>query len=313
MIEDFIGGGSSIFSNRVNDDESYLYHYTSASTLAKILESRQLRMGRYSQTNDPRETSSWSPSVDLDEGDENLSSDEMNQMFGRIGDVRDGVKLVCFTLDSEIDQPQFRLPFHRGWARARMWHQYADGHAGVCLILDRTAWNEDLRKMGKDSRATTYEGPVRYEDAALGQYQSLLTFSSSELRTEGSKNSIKRIMERHRQELFFMKNRDWESETEYRFLAVSDSPEEYIPISSSLVGIVLGQDFPSTELSVLEDRLRRNGFEDVRCAHLYWSNGAPLVFVDQDMAGTNLLVIPPANLSGDPSKTTHSLPAARAS
>lgn len=311
MIEDFIGGGSSIFSNRVNDDESYLYHYTSASTLAKILESRQLRMGPYSRTNDPRETSEWNPTIDLDEGDEDLSSAELNKMFHRIGDIRDGVKLACFTLDSEIDQPQFRLPFHRGWARARMWHQYANGHSGVCLILDRARWNRDLRTMGENKSAAIYEGPVRYEDATLGQYQSLLTFSSTELRTGESNKSIKRILDGHGQELFFLKNRDWESETEYRFLAVSDSPEEYVSVSSSLVGIVLGQDFPSTEFSVLGDRLRRNGFSTVRCAHLHWSNGAPLVFVDQDLAGLNLLVIPPANLTGDPSKTTHSLSSTR--
>lgn len=302
MIEEFRGGGSSIFSNRVNADESYLYHYTSADTLAKILESQSLLLGPYSGTNDPRKTSHWSPTIELDGDDAAASPEEIRQLWQLTRDVREGVKLACFTLDAEIDQPELRLPFHRGWARARMWHQYADRHSGACLIFDRGAWEQSLQSVRGANSFVLYDGAVRYEDTRLGHFINRLEFSSAELRAGQVEKTVARIVQTHGQDLFFRKNRDWESEKEYRYLAVSGTPREFVPVSTSLVGIVLGQDFPETELSVLGDRLRRNGLERVKCARLVWQDGAPSICVDQDSRGANLLVLPPLNvLDGDPS------------
>jgi hypothetical protein len=294
VIEDFEGGGSSIFSNLMNDGENYLYHYTSAATLAKIVESRNLRMGPYSKTNDPRETSYWSPTITTSiDGAFRSGDDDVSGLWALIGDVRDGVKLACFTLDSDIDQPDRRLPFHRGWARARMWHQYAENHSGACLIFDRSAWERGLSGVCAGESVTVYDDPVKYEDVDLAHFSSRLDFSSAELRAGGVRAAVTRIVEEHRGALFFTKNRDWEAEKEHRYLAISDTDHICVPVGESLVGIVLGQDFPETELSVLGDRLRRNGFTDVRCARLHWRDGAPVVSVFHDKAGGQRLALWP--------------------
>lgn len=300
MIEDFDGGGSSIFSNRLNDSEDYLYHYTSSATLAKIVEGRTFRMGPYSKTNDPRETSFWSTTIStrIDAGYQE-GDDDVSDLWTLIGDVRDGVKLACFTLDSEIDQPGLRPPFHRGWARARMWHQYAEGHSGACLIVDRAAWEQSLQAAGDAESLRVYDGPVRYEDVGMAHFSSILDFSSDALRRGEARAEVTRIVEERRGDLFFMKNRDWESEQEYRYMAISDAEEVYVPVAGSLVGIVLGQDFPSTEFSVLGDRLRRNGLQDVRCARLRWMDGVPQTYVAYDSAGAARLSLFPAGVFGD--------------
>ncbi|WP_285727734.1 DUF2971 domain-containing protein [Psychromicrobium xiongbiense] len=297
MIEEFQGGSQSIFTNRVNPDESYLYHYTSASTLARILESRALMMGPYSATNDPRETSGWGGSIELTHDEALDQPEEIGRLWSLVRDAREGVKLACFTLDRETDQPTFRLPFHRGWARARMWHQYADRHSGVCLIFDRERWGESLQLLSEENSFDIHEGAITYEDVKLGHYQRILTYSSDELRAGQVKDAIARIVRDHRDDLFFKKNRDWESENEYRYLAIGEAEKEFVPIATSLVGIVLGQDFPDTEVAVLADRLRRNGLEQVKCARLSWSDGGPSIMVDHDSQGRGVLALLPTDLS----------------
>lgn len=299
MIEDFSGGGSSIFSNRLNDGETYLYHYTSAATLAKIIEGQTFRMGPYIKTNDPRETSAWSTTISVAlDGDFRPHDDDVRELWSHIGDVRDGVKLACFTLDSKIDQPGLRPPFHRGWARARMWHQYAEAHSGVCLIFDRAAWEGTLRDSAEAESVKVHDGPVRYEDVGHAHFTSILDFSSAELRAGGGRAAVTRIVEQHRNDLFFMKNKDWESEREYRYMAISTTEEVFVPVSGSLVGIVFGQDFPSTELSVVGDRLRRNGMLDVRCAFMRWVDGAPDTYMTEDKTGAKRLSLLGARVLG---------------
>src|SRR3712207_7604623 len=46
-------------------------------------------------------------------------------------------RLACLTMDRTPNA--FGSPFHRGWARARMWSQYSDAHRGACLVLDHAA------------------------------------------------------------------------------------------------------------------------------------------------------------------------------
>jgi hypothetical protein len=298
MIEDFTDGGSSLFSNRPHIGGSYLYHYTSAETLAKILETKTLRMGPYSGTNDPRETSEWSPTISLDsEGDRAASVEEIARLWMQIRDIRDGVKLACFTLDAEVDQPLWEFPFYRGWARARMWHQYANAHTGACLVFDRAQWDESLNTLSRVNGFAWHQGQVQYKDAAFGDFRSRLSFSSTELRAGKAEERLRQIVEAHRGELFFRKNRDWQSESEHRYLAISGSESELVPIDSALVGIVLGQDFPHTELWVLSDRLRRRDLGHVRCALLTWRNGMPHVIEDTDSNGERWMVLPPVGRS----------------
>ncbi|AMM31524.1 hypothetical protein SA2016_0836 [Sinomonas atrocyanea] len=124
-------------------------------------------------------------------------------------------------------------------------------------------------------------------------FRSTLIFSSADLRAGHAEERRRQIVEEHRDQLFFRKNRDWESESEHRYLAISGSASELVPIDSALVGIVLGQGFPDTELSVLDDRLRRNGLGQVKCALLTWDNGVPYVFGDTDSNGQLWLVLNP--------------------
>lgn len=56
--------------------------------------------------------------------------------------------------------------FRRGFCKPRMWAQYAERHAGVCLVLDRQKLNESVEKrFGLSHRIFT--GPVNYVDRSV--------------------------------------------------------------------------------------------------------------------------------------------------
>ncbi len=250
--------------------DQYLYHYTGADTAGLILDSGSLRLGPYANTNDPREAKVWHAGIG------GIMGGPWEGNFGRYvqqidQQLRGRVKLACFTRDKPWDSARGYHYFHRGWARARMWQQYADAHRGVCLIFDRAELHAMIEHHIAD-RGVMYEGAVVYEDEGLQ-----LNFSGSELDREGVEATVRRYLTRNWQELFLRKNTDWASEVEYRYLALTEQPVEFVPIRSALVGIVLGEDFPAREAARLPRRLRGAAVsKDLRVASCRWWQGEPL-------------------------------------
>jgi len=116
----------------------YLYHYASASTLAAILDSRSIRFGPYRNTNDPLETRLWLQTISIPgEIVDHLPHGWAQTIWGPYPDVRERTRLACFTLDDTRAERLSLNLFHRGWCRPRMWSQYAAGHMGACLIIDK--------------------------------------------------------------------------------------------------------------------------------------------------------------------------------
>jgi hypothetical protein len=81
--------------------------------------------------------------------------------------------------------------------------------------------------------------------------------------------------------LYYRKNFDWASEEEYRITVVRSYPtladlEQpiFVPLASSLQAIVLGEQFPATELSVLRHRKGANAIPLFRCI---WADGSPIL------------------------------------
>ncbi len=75
-------------------------------------------------------------------------------------------------------------------------------------------------------------------------------------------------------ELFFEKLPEWESEREYRWIVISDRAAELmIDFQDSLVGILIGEDFPLAHMeAVARAPLERNLY----LATMEWRNsGAP--------------------------------------
>jgi hypothetical protein len=61
--------------------------------------------------------------------------------WGQISTLRGRTKLLSLTVDAPSYTGTAEI-FGRGWARARTWQQYAENHAGVCLLFHRERFQD---------------------------------------------------------------------------------------------------------------------------------------------------------------------------
>jgi len=260
-----------VFTN-LRPGESYLYHYTSAATLGKILDGGQLRLGPYSQTNDPRENQKL-PLAIARSGQESQSAGanwkELNVEVDHA--MRGRAKLACLTRDRPSAEDG--VHYHRGWGRARMWDNYADRHRGACIVFNEPV----LRCAIQDAagEAQLHDGPVEYfSDWSAGVPDIMLWLKDLKSR-DAIKVAADRVIARHWRELFFRKNDDWASECEYRFVVVDDRKELLADIRKALVAVAIGMDFARQDASVLRYRLNRIGLPKLPVAQVKWPGGRP--------------------------------------
>ncbi|WP_456825318.1 DUF2971 domain-containing protein [Cellulomonas sp. P5_E12] len=253
--------------------EAYFYHYTRAERLRQILDGGRLRMGPYASTNDPRETKAWYPSLSVPDDEADLAQDEhMRLMADLDGRLRGRAKVLCLTRDAEPrDELDAIFQFRRGYARARMWDQYGDRHAGACLVFDRRRLHSTIVEVS--APAVPRFGNVRYENRPVGP-TGRFNFDLAALRRNGVEAEADTFLREHTRELFFHKNTDWESEQEFRYVVVDDRPELFVPIWSSLVAVVLGDAHDADQLPAIR-RHTAVAQSDIAVAVCRWQNGAP--------------------------------------
>src|SRR5206468_3476892 len=100
------------------------------------LKDNTLRFGRLADTNDPRESKEWSFSLGTNEN-RDLGKYHMQDLSRWLSSaLKDNTRLACFCLDRAPLTGDHTVDIlNRGFARARMWAQYADKHAGVCQVF----------------------------------------------------------------------------------------------------------------------------------------------------------------------------------
>jgi hypothetical protein len=225
----------------------FVYHYTKASTaLEFILDSMTLRLSTLPDTNDPTEGHEW--------GFVLVGNDPAGSALDTFKSVaeamRVGHKLVCFSRDVPgMEQAEdYFTPSDaiatRGYARDRMWAQYADGHRGVCLFFDREILEENF-KTALSSKGFLRAAPVTYTNWSEELYKAR-EIVLKDMEHIGSKEYLRQHREKYADELYFLKRTDWASEWEYRLLLLANDPSvphEFIPIRRALAGICVGHRF----------------------------------------------------------------------
>jgi hypothetical protein len=160
--------------------------------------------------------------------------------------LRDSLHLMCFTADLPDDSSLGRYGsesslgrYGDGARRSRMWAQYAGNHTGVCLCFDAArlieAAQEQLVKPGR----TVIHRRVDYASEGDFPYRPSLHQPQAE---QDLPKFIEEMVERHGEDLFFTKDWDWSSETEYRLLLRGDTGQtESIDIRGALEAVIAGQ------------------------------------------------------------------------
>src|SRR5574341_305776 len=213
-------------------DESLVFHYTSAATaLERILATGKLRLGPVGGTNDPGDATPF-PHVPGD--DLRGTVEAANGFHSAAGDH----KLACFTRD--LVGPETGVTAStRGWAKDRMWGQYADQHRGVCIAFDRGQLERTATTLAAPPEKTVHVGVVTYTDTPQKPAWS-----------KGDGMTRDRFIEWEKQVLpihHFTKRMDWAAESEYRILLLDYSgerrPHEMLPVEDAIKFIVVGWKF----------------------------------------------------------------------
>lgn len=255
----------------------FIFHYTTAQGLAAILESGSLRFSSLERMNDPRERQPVNFAFRLDPALTPPSFEETIRLQESVDDVlRRGAFLSCFTAEgSEHSDDGY---YTRGWARPRNWAQYADDHRGACLVFDRQAFVMETKNW-LAAQASRLPEDLRHGRIVYDDRQSVDSDDGWLAMSATDDTGVRRLAEewrtRYWSEFFFRKSTDWSSESEYRVLVwPAGRNQPFIPITSSIVGLILGSEFPEHEKSVLGVRLARLGVKRIHIGYMSWLNGS---------------------------------------
>ena len=258
----------------LRDHEKFVYHYTTAwKARDYILKEGSLRLSSFARTNDPKESLNWQFNFDSRQG-RDLGAYDPHKTSGYSEALKEGARLACFSLDAApLSGDHVRDVLQRGFARPRMWSQYGDGYAGVCLVFDRARLIEDARRIFAQS--LVFFGPVAYRARlslrAIDLHEYMIDVDRLEVL--GEREYLREHLRRHNRALFFEKLPDWRDEVEWRILVFADGEDDlYLPISGSLVGIAHGS---SIDPSVSKEIREATANGDVEHVGLIWKNGCP--------------------------------------
>lgn len=223
------------------------FHYTTRdASFGDILPRCRLRLSTYERMRDPFENKDW-PWIGSWPIDGRSDPAVMDRAFTQFNHIARGIRqqahLLAFTVDGGNYGPE-RSEFAKGWSRARMWDQYAEGHAGVCLVFDKDLLIESVElDLKRQLGFGPYHGPVRYSETGFDD--SALDLDIRNLPSNIDEAFVTQYIEQKHRSLFFEKLIDWESEREYRFVTTAPPSEPlYASFDDALLAVIVGEKFP---------------------------------------------------------------------
>lgn len=259
--------------------EKYLYHYTSAEVAFQyILPDRVLKLGRYKNTNDPKEAKSWSFDFGTNE-DRDLGKYDQEAMSIWLNErLKSGVRILCCSCDTPpLTGSHIKDIFNRGFCKPRMWAQYGGDHSGVCLVFDKGRLSQNMRDQLSETR-TVVEGPIEYRDRDIvrdlwNPDDQQYTINIDHLETVGSDRYPGDHFYTHYKRLFFEKIRDWRTESEWRFMTFSEMDDEvFLQVDECLAGVIFGDSVTDT---TIDEAMRITSDLSFHFMGLRWTNCSP--------------------------------------
>ena len=254
-----------------------LFHYTSkARALERILPEMQLRMGSFSETNDPRENKEWDFEFAISKAEIQQRRPKVWEAWREKKRAQQLIRVLCFTLDEPKVGKKIQHEL-RGYGLDRMWDRYGERHSGVCLAFNRYALSANVngaigaRRFFKE-QCVTYAVLSDLLEQKPDIYRAAYAFSVDGVNFDDMENALVNHVERHADILLFTKSKDWEGEREYRFALSATGMEEVvnIPIETSLTGVIVGPDFSEHYFPSLKRLCERAGVTPFR---LVWQFG----------------------------------------
>jgi hypothetical protein len=232
----------------LGENGQLLYHYTSrGAAFEHIVPSLSLRLSRLATMRDPIENKDWAEQLLIPlawpEGD-------VDKLQSLVTDTLRTTKILSFTLDRPL-KPGVSEAHAWGYARPRMWEQYAENHRGVCLVFDRgTVHERMLAQLGAVNDA--FAGEVTYSDTPLAGHSAARSLDATRLQTEGDgdvESGLRAHLREHVDELFFRKLEDWKTEEEFRYVLLDCNDRDVVAPIAGLRAVIVGERLPAWQLA----------------------------------------------------------------
>ena len=251
---------------------TYFFHYTTQeSAFGHILPEGKLRFSRYMDMRDPLENKHWRLGGASWGGDPQREMAALAKFTDLANHIRERSFLLSMTIDvpSEVETRE-EEPFRRGWARARMWEQYAENHKGVCLVFKRDLLTDAVcSSLREQEFASPYHRSVIYSGSGMQKP----AISENALAGNVTPEAVARYVEDNHDPLFFHKALDWQTEWEYRFSTTSsDKDALLVEVGDSLTHVIVGERFPPWMRPSAITTCEKAGATPLR---LDWSMGQP--------------------------------------
>lgn len=207
-------------------------------------------MGNLANTNDPLEFYGFPGPYFIG----NIDLADMTRKYEKTKEAQNlrnrRVRILCFCQDSNIEpQQNGNAPMQnfadnllsKGWARTRMWAQYADNHRGVCLVFNKAEFQGQFKKMEKDG-VRLMEKEITYTNS-FADFKSAMTPEISE--TNLKEDFSEFYLDEKRLPFLFRKCGDFRDENEYRFCIIDKTLQSLgetvsVDIGDSLKAVILG-------------------------------------------------------------------------
>ena len=251
----------------------YLYHYTSFNTVLKILCTNKLQFSPLTETND---TSEQKPRIKYNFDIASKSKEKVDE-FEKYWQIRsEEARLLCFSRDKKSRKKTVEMDIFdvrgRGFALPRMWAQYAENNSGVCLILKKKKLENDIiscfpSAICSDVKYFDWDYNYKIEEKFFDELCKVIEHNPGTHNMNPYENQEVIL------NTFFSKDKDWESEREYR-IVIPDSKEKYLYIENLddyLVGIVLGEKMDKSQIMTIQElhpdsvSLRQISFQLMSC------------------------------------------------
>lgn len=201
---------------------SKIYHTTSLNSFMLIWAKKRLKFAPLTGVNDMKE-------MTFSASNENP---QLLPMLFAMQDVRKAYKQISFTMDFDSSI--------KGYASPLIWGVYGDKNNGVCIELD-------YNKL--DLPTNYFCDIVEYEDKVKHQIEipkDIVTV-----------NSLKSFIQTHQKELFFIKDRCWKYENEYRIISDTD---EYLDITNAITAVYIAN-LDGLAFEIVDELLRNTNIE----------------------------------------------------
>ncbi len=242
----------NVLKNQYEGSDDLLFHYTSLNAACSILSSNKLRLSNLKNLNDPLEFCRLNcfsfNGLEID-----AMKKAVKELYESLKERENKVRLLSFCRDfftegewdNKNNQSFSSNLIFKGWARTRMWAQYADNHRGVCLVFDKSEISEKFKELQNNHTKILEPQKITYTND-FSKVEDLMT---RELNVKNScENFLHFYLDEERLNCLFIKCEDFRDENEYRFVLInntlSSSAEDcYFDFGTSLKAIILGERF----------------------------------------------------------------------